>query len=98
MEWDPIENCLVQIYSIEEENYYISLNQQIDEHLKEELEYELYMKVLQINANNLEEINDLIEYFENNNFKILKSYENWNEITDIIKEKVLNIFQNLSLS
>lgn len=95
MEWNPIENVIENIENIEQENYLIALNQQINDHLIDERNYEVYINYLDEPIENeifLEQINNLIKNFELNNNTILTKYERWNEVPDYIQTNIINIF------
>lgn len=96
MEWNPILNNIVQVDSLEEENYLIYLNQEIDDYLLYERNYEAYLNYLEEPINNdthLYQINNLIKQFEINNNLITNKYKLWKEVPNYVQNKILKIFE-----
>lgn len=96
MEWNPILNNFVQVENLEEENYLINLNQEIDDYLRYERNYEDYLNYLEEPIDidtHLHYINNLIKQFEMDNNLITIKYKKWHEVPNYVKNKILKIFE-----
>lgn len=89
MEWDPVQNMLIEPQNNEDLQILQQLNNEIDDHISFEEEYNEYLNSL-FDGTVLEILNKTFENFDND--KECDIFQNWKDVSFSLKCEVFKLF------